>query len=239
MLRRARRVLEGCEGRLPCAARRQSGNSGHGNGGYRRLPGREPVPVWFLLYWQSDRTFNGELLNAQGGTGRKGDQCDPSTCQRQAIAAGSSGQVSKFPTASQRHTSTTGTPACSKLPCAAAGHADLGGNSMAAFLNNPTATLTDILDPDDAEQAIQVLMLQSSLTTDRVISTPCRRPSTPRAPSPLRSAILSASIFSERSSESSPGDATRCKWGRRAMRNGQVRLFCSSVRTTSLRQPQR
>lgn len=239
MLRRARRVLEGCEGRLPCAARRQSGNSGHGNGGYRRLPGREPVPVWFLLYWQSDRTFNGELLTRKAALGAKAI----SVTHRHANARRSPQAVpGRFQNSRLPRNAILQRPEhrrAQSWPCAAAGHADLGGNSMAAFLNNPTATLTDILDPDDAEQALQVLMLQSSLTTDRVISTPCRRPSTPRAPSPLRSAILSASIFSERSSESSPGDAPRCKWGRRAMRNGQVRLFCSSVRTTSLRQPQR
>ncbi|MEV8641342.1 alpha-hydroxy-acid oxidizing protein [Mesorhizobium ciceri] len=88
-------------------------------------------PVWFLLYRQSNRGFNGTALGQAICVAV--DMPKPGDRRRQFRAG------FKIPDASQRHTPSTGTPACSKLALRSVGHADLGGYCLAAFADNPAA----------------------------------------------------------------------------------------------------
>ncbi|MER8874165.1 alpha-hydroxy-acid oxidizing protein [Mesorhizobium sp. M0814] len=112
-------------------------------------------PVWFLLYWQSDRSFNGELISRMAALGAKAisvtvDMPTPGDRRRQFRAGFKIPDSLATPYFKDRNTGVlkVGTAQPRAMPT----WADI------AWLRSLTTLpliLKGILDPDDAEQAIR------------------------------------------------------------------------------------
>jgi 4-hydroxymandelate oxidase len=113
-------------------------------------------PVWFLLYWQSDRDFNGELVSRMASLGARAisvtvDTPTPGDRRRQFRAGFSIPDSLATPYFKDRNTGVlkVGTAQLRAMPT----WADI------AWLRSLTTLpliLKGILDPDDAEQAISI-----------------------------------------------------------------------------------
>jgi 4-hydroxymandelate oxidase len=111
-------------------------------------------PVWFLLYWQSDRNFNGELVTRMAELGAKAicvtvDTPTPGDRRRQFRAGFKIPDSLVTPYFKDRNTGIVkvGTSQIRAMPT----WADIG---WLRSLTNLPLILKGILDPEDAEQAV-------------------------------------------------------------------------------------
>jgi 4-hydroxymandelate oxidase len=111
-------------------------------------------PIWFLLYWQSDRSFNGELVSRMAALGAKAiivtvDTPTPGDRRRQFRAGFKIPESLETPYFNDRNTGVikAGTAQRRAMPT----WADI---SWLRSLTTLPLILKGILDPDDAEQAI-------------------------------------------------------------------------------------